>query len=351
MGRDCACLVRPLFFVSLALAAALGSGCSSGSTRSTPSGASQQTGAPDAASEAGAVAVTLASGIDAYYLTVDSTNVYAAAESDIFEVPIKGGTPVTLATITQNQSIGGLAVSGARVYWAETDFSGMTNQLLILSVPVGGGTVATVATTAGFATALAIDDGNVYWATTSTGGASCSTSACSTLSSVPLAGGTPQTLTASAGNPALLAFDDASVYWTTADGRVLKEPKAGGSITTLADFESVRFTGLGLEGSSLYWAESGGDIYATPIGGGTSKPLEIGIDSIQAAAVGADGVYWVSTTYTDTGETSSIARTPLDGGATQDLWPLGSDSANAMAVDSTSIYVSTYMGGLVKLSK
>ncbi len=333
----------------LTLTAALGSACSSGSTSSASAadGAPKQVEGPDASPSPGQV--TLAAGITAYDLRVDATNVYASTETSIVKVPIAGGAPVTLASVSQDGSISGLAVSSDSVYWSESAPTDGGSDVLILSVPIAGGAVATIATASGFASALATDATSLYWSGSAAAG-SCPAPPCSTLSSAPLAGGTTLLLNSNAGNPTYLAFDDSNVYWSTSDGRLLKEPKNGGTVTTLADF-STSIVGLGLQGSTLYWGTSGGDVYITPSGGGTSKPIEIGLSSMQTSVVAADGVYWVGITYSTSNQYGAVARTPLDGGSTQTLWTLQSYDAYSMAVDSTSIYVSTYMGGLLKLAK
>lgn len=338
--------------VLLALAAVLGSACSSGSASSPSAAAAGDGGAkevegPDAGPSPGQI--TLAAGIIAYDLTVDATNVYASTQTAIVKVPIAGGAPVTLASVSQDDSISGLAVSGDSVYWSESGETDGGSEVLILSVPISGGSVTTIATASGFASALATDATSLYWSGSATAG-SCPAPPCSTLSSAPLAGGTPLLLTSNAGNPTYLAFDDSNVYWSTSDGRLLKEPKNGGTVTTLADF-STSIVGLGLQGTTLYWATSGGDVYTTPSGGGPSKPIEIGLSSIQTSVLGADGVYWIGVSYSTNSAASDLARTPLDGGTTQTLWQLQSDDVYAMAVDSESVYVSTYMSGLLKLAK
>ncbi len=259
--------------VLLALASALASACSSGSTRSASAadagdGGPKQVEGPDAGPSPGQI--TLAAGITAYNLRVDATNVYASTETSIVKVPVGGGSPVTLASVSQGNSISGLAVSSDSVYWSETAQTDGGSEVLILSVPIAGGAVATFATTSGFASALATDATSLYWSGSAAAG-SCPSPPCSTLSKAPLAGGTPLVLDSNAGNPTYLAFDDANVYWSTSDGRLLEEPKNGGTVTTLADF-STSIVGLGLQGSTLYWGTSGGDVYATPSGGGTSKP-------------------------------------------------------------------------------
>ena len=338
--------------VMLTLTAALGFACSSGSTSSASAadagdGAPKQVEGPDAGPSPGQV--TLAAGITAYNLQVDATNVYASTETAIVKVPIAGGSPVTLASVSQDNSISGLAVSSDSVYWSESGETDGGSDVLILSVPISGGAVATIATVSGFASALATDATSLYWSGSATTG-SCPSPPCSTLSKAPLAGGTPLLLTSNAGNPTYLAFDDSNVYWSTSDGRLLKESKTGGTVTTLADF-STSIVGLGLQGSTLYWGTSGGDVYATPSGGGTSKPIEIGLSSMQTSVVGADGVYWVGVNYSANSAASDLSRTPLDGGTTQALWRLQNDDVYAMAVDSKSVYVSTYMSGLLKLAK
>jgi hypothetical protein len=63
-------------------------------------------------------------------------------------------SPITLAT---DQSVSNLALDGTYVYWA----TGSS----VVKVPIGGGTITTLAYQQDGSMAVAVDDDFVYWAT------------------------------------------------------------------------------------------------------------------------------------------------------------------------------------------
>jgi hypothetical protein len=93
------------------------------------------------------------------YLAIDSTNVYYQGESaNLMRIAKSGGAPQSLAPATMNA----LAVDGVHVYWVEGNV--MANVPgAVKRVPVGGGTVTTMASFSGYSGAIAVDDEYVYW--------------------------------------------------------------------------------------------------------------------------------------------------------------------------------------------
>lgn len=87
---------------------------------------------------------------------VDRDNVYFTInEGLVAQVPLAGGTPVTLAT-GQWRSVSTLAVDAKYVYWGNSGGN-------ILKTPIGGGAVTTLATGQAPANGVAVDSDNVYW--------------------------------------------------------------------------------------------------------------------------------------------------------------------------------------------
>ncbi len=96
-----------------------------------------------------------------------------------------GGTPTTLASgqIFPRENVGHIAVAAARAYWVDYALG------KVLSVPLAGGAVTTLAADQDQPTAVAVDATSVYWTNQGTYGSSAGT-----LMKVALEGGSPTTL-------------------------------------------------------------------------------------------------------------------------------------------------------------
>jgi hypothetical protein len=87
-----------------------------------------------------------------------ATDLFFSGIGGISTVPINGANPNNCPTVLTNSSFPtSLATDGVTLYW--TDNADGT----IKSIPVGGGTVATVGSTGGTAIGLAVDDKYLYW--------------------------------------------------------------------------------------------------------------------------------------------------------------------------------------------
>ena len=114
----------------------------------------------------------------------------------------------------------------------------------MLSVPLGGGTVTTLAATPEFPQLMALDATHVYWAAGGNGG----------VLSVPVTGGAVTTLAPDQYGTEAVAVDATYVYWTNfSAGTVAKSPLAGGAAVTLATGQTEAY-GLAVDGTSVYWA-------------------------------------------------------------------------------------------------
>jgi hypothetical protein len=88
-------------------------------------------------------------------LTVDSSNAYfGTTDGVIGQVPLAGGTAVTLAT-NQGGGLLQMAVNSRNLYWAANGN--------IVTVPIGGGATTTLATGQSNPVGVAVDAANVYW--------------------------------------------------------------------------------------------------------------------------------------------------------------------------------------------
>ena len=157
-------------------------------------------------------------------------------------------TPPQLA-VAQNPDW--LVGDAANLYWIDAGAD-------IRSVGKSGGAVTTLSSQEAGPTALALDDGYVYW-TARLGGA---------IRRVPKAGG-PAEVVVSAVEPYYLAVDDAWVYWVDASRTIFRAHKAGspggqaiGAVSQLtpASFDvDPTYLYWFTEAQGLYWkAERGG---------------------------------------------------------------------------------------------
>jgi hypothetical protein len=163
--------------------------------------------------------------------------------------------------------------------------------------------------------------------------------------------GLPGLVTLAAGQtcPWGMAIDATSVYWTTCgdptSGNVLKVPKAGGDIVTLAAGD--RLSGIAVDGTSVYWVAgtfdaSSGAIMKVPVGGGTPTTLTSRPGAPAHLAVDASYVYWAEQMP------GSIMKVPLTGGPPTQVAP-ALPAPWQIALDDADVY---WMGqGLMKAPK
>jgi hypothetical protein len=240
-------------------------------------------------------------------IAVDDANVYwvaggqTAAKTSIMRQARSGG-PTELVAPTSSPIE--LLSDGSHLYWGLSEG--------ILSVPVGGGSVVTLAPGVD-QTCLAVDSENVYWTQVSATGSS--------VLSVPKAGGQVQTIASVNGSTAIVPFgiglDDTSIYWV--DGALFKVAKAGGTVTTLVGGSGLsgdaglldRGCALVVEGGSVLLLDMIGsaiDLVSVPSAGG-ELPTPLGTAPSPFIVVDTVDAFWISTQ-----PTLSIDSIALDGG-------------------------------------
>ena len=214
------------------------------------------------------------------------------AVDTIRTMPVAGGTPTDLAT---GQVIH-FVVGDDGVYFASID--PVSGGGVIAHVPLGGGPVTTVGTSADQFTSLAADATTLFGATVADG-----------IWRMDKRGGDPIIIAAGARGDVLVHGPD--VYWLEAPTfAVRRVPKVGGPVTTLLDGGAAAFTRATFDGEALLLATDR-TIGRLPLTGGPLEPLLCPADGadldIGAIAVDATHVY---VTYAQGQDASGVRRSP-----------------------------------------
>ena len=192
----------------------------------------------------------------------------------------------------------------------------------------------------------------------SNGASANGTASTSTVSSTP-SPGLPGLVTLAAGQtcPWGMAIDATSVYWTTCGdptgGNVLKVPKAGGNVVTLAAGD--RLSGIAVDGTSVYWVAgtsdaSSGAIMKVPVGGGTPTTLASRPGPPAHLAADASYVYWAEQIP------GAIMKVPLTAGAPTTVtsarlaWQIALDEADVFWIGQGVMKAPKLGGGAIELT-
>jgi hypothetical protein len=147
-------------------------------------------------------------------ITTDSQNVYWATDNVIMKVSKSGGPPIVLASGLCNPP--DIAVDSSNVYWTEqcnltcADDDSNCAVGTVMSVPIDGGPMTTIASGQAGPLWIAVDETSVYWTTT---GCAYGSPDGTVMKAPRTGGGTPVTLASGEEGPTALAVDETSVYW------------------------------------------------------------------------------------------------------------------------------------------
>ena len=273
---------------------------------------------------------------NAYAIAADDSFVYwttTGTASTINEAPVSGGGATVLFS-SQDEYPSALVIVAGQVYWTDAIPQGTVSR-----VPVGGGASIPVASNVAYPTALAANGGTLFFTLLST----TSESSGSVLS-VPLGGGSVATLASQQaidmGELSSIAVGAGNVYWTTYSD-VMSAPAGGGTATTFAAQQYA--TAVAADSNNVYWTSSWQEaILQQPVGGGTTLTLASGQYYPNAIAVDAANVYWSS----GQGGAGTVMSVPIGGGtpvtlAANQAYPAG------IALNSTTLFWVNFGDGTI----
>ncbi len=177
-------------------------------------------------------------------------------------------------------------------------------------------------------TAIALDDGYVYWASAPGGCAE------GTINRVPKCGGPVEEIAAHEPNPRALALDDERVYFYDAcgSGRLASAPKDG-SMTTIYPIgveDSGRAMAVGPD--QIYFSDYG--LLEIPKSGGMQSTIDAA-DFVYDIETDARAVYWIGPIG---GGPRFGVFTHLHGAADFSMLAMPDDVSNDLALDDDTLY-------------
>jgi hypothetical protein len=274
-------------------------------------------------------------------------------------VSLHGGT-VNLLVSDLSEPVSALPVINGNVYFSEATDPGP-----VLSLPLDGGTVATVTSGQVNPVGISIDTTNAYvWCTGTFSGKNALNNSDGTVLQIPLAGG--ETTTLATGNvvaydaPYLdaITHDASNVYFVTGgpgtSGAINVAPIGGGMPASVLYGSQLYPQGIISFGTNLYWINWGtfdakgdynndGAILTAPAAGG-GTPLTLASKQSAPAAMVTDGtnLYWTNVgQLTPDGlaalGTGSVMQVALSGGTPKTL-ASGQSIPLGLAVSGATVY-------------
>jgi len=178
---------------------------------------------------------------------LDATNVYFAGPASLAMVPKAGGETTVFE---MNEPTNDVTADSTHVYWTNQGQWTGTKDVGggVVRMPLGGGTISTVATNQDAPHGVVVGGVNVFWFNNSNP---------RSVVMAPIGGGTPTTL--QSGPAGAIASDSSYVYWTTLPSgesqvTLVRMPLAGGEPTQIASLGQGSVDTLVADGTSVYWA-------------------------------------------------------------------------------------------------
>jgi len=279
----------------------------------------------------------LASGVHAFGIAVDSTNVYVCSldRGPMLAIPIDGGAAVPLGFECAGK---GVAVDEQRLYWSGSD------GLMACDKSNCAGSVVQLANTRGVWD-IVLDANNIYWTTLLAnpsqilmtdkhGGTPVVDGGLPLDGGASGDGGTPAPFViGTARYPYNLAVDGTYAYWIDQmqpNSGVVKAPIAGGPAVQISVSDPIEPGGLALDDQNVYYGNGSGQIFKVSKDGGPTHLLLGNVGWFPGDLL-VDG----TTLYI--GANTKLLSVPLAGGIPGALADL--NGSGFIALDETSIYV------------
>jgi hypothetical protein len=304
--------------------------------------------------DAGRCLIALVSGQTAMRensFAIDAVNAYWGAQyfntstgGAVLSVPLTGGPVSTLAA--QQNFPSGIVAGGTIVYWANSNEDATGVASIEWAEPGPGYSGTLVSGFGGNPGPIALDPYYVYWADVNGGVTHVrKVSRFNAPDAAPLAA----EMTALFG----IAVDRSYVYFTgLATGDILAVALDGGTPVEVVRGQD-RPWGLVADGTALYWTTLAGTVATTHGVDAGSKILATKIGTGTWANLAVDGsyVYWTSGRCDmNAGPCPSVMKVPIEGGP---VTTLASDlpDPEGIAVDATSVYwADPTVGAIMKLT-
>ncbi|MCC6521864.1 MAG: hypothetical protein IT373_04320 [Polyangiaceae bacterium] len=183
-------------------------------------------------------------------------------------------------------------------------------------------------------TGLVLDGPRLYWLEAAAG----------EIVAAPREGGAATRLAAGIGAPSGLAVDDAYVYVgeSAGDARVLRLPKAGGSVEQVAKSPHGPVRAVAVDATHVYFcAEGAHALYLAPKAGGTPRRLAEGCGERTQLVLEGRDLYFTGSSPRGPG----LFQVPTAGGPTRTVFESAEDAPDALALRGGDLYFTTRGSG------
>ncbi|MBI4956993.1 MAG: hypothetical protein HY908_33570 [Myxococcales bacterium] len=202
------------------------------------------------------------------------------------------------------------------------------------SASAPAGAPPAVLATAKEPTGLVLDGRILYWLEAAAG----------EIATCPREGGAATRLAAGIGAPSALAVDDAYVYVgeSAGDERVLRLPKAGGSVEQVSRSPHGPVRAVVVDATHVYFcAEGAHALYLAPKAGGTPRRLAEGCGERTQIVLAGRDLYFTGSSPRGPG----LFQVPTAGGPTRTVFESAEDAPAALALRGGDLYFTTRGSG------